>query len=71
MHIVLFTAPYMIPVLERFKPVFEKYDIELIVPEVQERMEEDDLLRYAGDSTARSAEMTGIPAGCSKRALHG
>ena len=48
MHIVLFTAPYMIPVLERFKPVFEKYDIELIVPEVQERMEEDDLLRYAG-----------------------
>ncbi len=49
MHIVLFTAPYMIPVLERFKPVFEKYGIELIVPEVQERMEEADLLRYAGE----------------------
>ncbi len=48
MHIVLFTAPYMIPALERFRRVFEKYSIELIVPEVQERMEEADLLRYAG-----------------------
>ena len=45
---VLFTAPYMIPFVERFKPVFDKYGIELIVPDVQERMEEDDLLRYAG-----------------------
>jgi D-3-phosphoglycerate dehydrogenase len=45
---VLFTAPYMIPVLERYKPLFEKYDIELIVPVVQERLEEVDLLHYAG-----------------------
>jgi D-3-phosphoglycerate dehydrogenase len=42
------TAPYMIPFLDRFNPVFEKYGIELIVPDVQERMEEDDLLKYAG-----------------------
>ncbi len=42
------TAPYMIPFLDRFKPVFEKYGIDLIVPDVQERMEEDDLLEYAG-----------------------
>ncbi len=48
MHTVLFTAPYMIPFVERFKPVFDKYNIELIVPEVRERMEEADLLRYAG-----------------------
>ena len=48
MATVLFTAPYMIPVPERFRPVFEKYGIELIVPKVQERMEEADLLRYAG-----------------------
>lgn len=47
-HQVLFTAPYMIPFTDRFKPVFDKYDIELIVPEVQERMEEADLLKYAG-----------------------
>lgn len=47
-HHVLLTAPYMIPSVDRFKPVFEKYDIELIVPDVRERMEEADLLRYAG-----------------------
>ena len=45
---VLFTAPYMIPFADRFKPVFDKYDIELIIPDVQERMEEADLLKYAG-----------------------
>jgi D-3-phosphoglycerate dehydrogenase len=38
----------MIPVLERFRPVFEKYKIDLIVPDVHERMEESDLLGYAG-----------------------
>lgn len=42
------TAPYMIPFLDRFKPVFEKYGIDLIVPAVEERMEEEDLLKYAG-----------------------
>ena len=47
-YTVLLTAPYMIPVLDRFWPVFDKYDIELIVPDVHERMEEVDLLRYAG-----------------------
>ncbi len=45
---VLFTAPYMIPFVERFKPVFAKYNIALIVPDVRERMEEEDLLKYAG-----------------------
>jgi D-3-phosphoglycerate dehydrogenase len=48
MPTILFTAPYMIPFLERFRPVFEKYGLDLIVPEVQERMEEDQLLEYAG-----------------------
>jgi D-3-phosphoglycerate dehydrogenase len=48
MPVVLFTAPYMIPFVDRFKPVFDKYSIELIIPAVQERMEEDDLLKYAG-----------------------
>jgi D-3-phosphoglycerate dehydrogenase len=45
---ILFTAPYMIPFVDRFQPVFEKYDLGLIVPDVRERMEEADLLRYAG-----------------------
>jgi D-3-phosphoglycerate dehydrogenase len=49
MYAVLFTAPYMIPFLDRFRPVLEKYGLDLIVPdEVQERLEEDDLLKYAG-----------------------
>jgi D-3-phosphoglycerate dehydrogenase len=45
---VLFTAPYMIPVIDRFRPIFDKHAIELIVPTVQERLEEADLLKYAG-----------------------
>ena len=48
MPTVLFTAPYMIPFVDRFKPVFDRYGIELIVPDVRERMEEADLLKYAG-----------------------
>src|SRR5215211_4581811 len=47
-YTILFTAPYMIPFVDRFRPVFEKYDLELIIPNVQERMEEADLLKYAG-----------------------
>jgi len=48
MPVVLFSAPYMIQSLERFKPVFEKYHIDLIVPDVRERLEEAGLLKYAG-----------------------
>ncbi len=45
---VLLTAPYMIPVLDRFRPIFKRYNLDLIVPDVHERMEEADLLEYAG-----------------------
>lgn len=45
---VLMTAPYMIPFVERFAPVFKHYGINLILPQVNERMEEDALLAYAG-----------------------
>lgn len=48
MPTILFSAPYMIPFLDRFRPVFERYGLTLIVPEVRERLEEADLLRYAG-----------------------
>ena len=47
-YTVLLTAPYMIPFVDRFKPVFDQYHIDLIIPEVHERMEEYDLLEYAG-----------------------
>lgn len=45
---ILLTAPYMIPFVDRFRPTFEKYDLEIILPHVEERMEADDLLQYAG-----------------------
>ncbi len=45
---VLFSAPYMIPFLNRFRPQLEKHGLELIVPAVTERLSEEDLLEYAG-----------------------
>jgi len=49
MPIVLFSAPYMIPFLDRFKPILMGFGIELIVPEVEERLEEEEILAYAGE----------------------
>jgi D-3-phosphoglycerate dehydrogenase / 2-oxoglutarate reductase len=48
MPTVLFSAPYMLPFVERFRPMLARYDIELILPEVHERLEESEILRYAG-----------------------
>jgi D-3-phosphoglycerate dehydrogenase len=38
----------MIPFVERFRPVFEHYGLELIVADVEERLEEEEILAYAG-----------------------
>jgi D-3-phosphoglycerate dehydrogenase len=38
----------MLPSLDRFRPVLERHGLDLLVPEVQERLEEADLLKYAG-----------------------
>ena len=46
---VMVSAPYMQPVIDRFRDIFLKHDIELIVPPVEERMEEDELLEWIGD----------------------
>ncbi|MBN1537149.1 MAG: phosphoglycerate dehydrogenase [Anaerolineales bacterium] len=49
MPTVLLSAPYMIPSLDRFRPVLEGYGIDLVVPaEVHERLNESQLLKYAG-----------------------
>jgi D-3-phosphoglycerate dehydrogenase len=48
MQTLLLTAPYMIPSKQRFIPVFEHFGLDVIAPEVEERMEEDDILKYAG-----------------------
>jgi D-3-phosphoglycerate dehydrogenase len=45
---ILFSAPYMIPLLDRFRPELESYNLDLIVAEVHERLEEQQLLQYAG-----------------------
>jgi D-3-phosphoglycerate dehydrogenase len=48
MYKILLSAPYMISVIDRFRPVYAHYDLELIEPVVQERLKEVELLRYAG-----------------------
>lgn len=49
MPTILFSAPYMLPFVERFRPVFDHYGIDLLLPaEVAERLEEADILKYAG-----------------------
>jgi len=48
MPTILLSAPYMIPFLDRFRPVLEDHGLELIVPDVNERLNEEDLLAYAG-----------------------
>ncbi|MFX0194962.1 MAG: phosphoglycerate dehydrogenase [Candidatus Hodarchaeota archaeon] len=46
---VLVSAPYMQPVLNRFRTIFEANDIELVVPPVRERLSEEELLPWIGD----------------------
>ena len=46
---VLVTAPYILPVLDDFKNFFQQNNIEIIVAEVEERMEENDLLPLIGN----------------------
>ena len=48
MPTILFSAPYMVPHLDRFGPILAHYGFELIVLPVKERLEEDQILEYAG-----------------------
>jgi D-3-phosphoglycerate dehydrogenase / 2-oxoglutarate reductase len=48
MPTILFSAPYMLPLINRFRPYLESYGLELIVPHVQERLSEAELMSYAG-----------------------
>ena len=45
---VLISAPYMISVLDRFRPAFQAFGIHLLVASVRERLSEPELLEYAG-----------------------
>ena len=46
---VLVTAPYMQMVIERFRSLFEKENIELVIPPKKERFEEKQLLEMVAD----------------------
>jgi D-3-phosphoglycerate dehydrogenase / 2-oxoglutarate reductase len=48
MPTVLFSAPYMIPIIDRFLPIFKRFEVELIIAQVRERLDEAELLSYAG-----------------------
>jgi D-3-phosphoglycerate dehydrogenase / 2-oxoglutarate reductase len=48
MTTILLTAPYMIPYQDRFVPVLKHYGLEVIIPQVNERMSEAELMIYAG-----------------------
>jgi len=48
MPTILISAPYMLPILDRFAPMLKSHNLDLITPEVQERLEEDEILKYAG-----------------------
>ena len=46
---IIFSAPYMMTSVERFRKVLEgHYGIEMIVPDVKQKLLEDDIIKYAG-----------------------
>ena len=47
---VMVSAPYMQPVIDRFRKIFDKHDIELLIPPIKERMEEDELLEWVKEA---------------------
>ncbi len=49
---VLVSAPYLLPFIEDFRPMLESYDLELVIADVNERLEEEDLLPIIGDMDA-------------------
>jgi D-3-phosphoglycerate dehydrogenase len=46
---VMISAPYMQPVIDRFRDRFEDNGIELVLPPVDERMDENELIEWVGD----------------------
>lgn len=48
MPTVLISAPYMLPFMHRFTPILESFGLKVIIPTVNERLEAEDILRYAG-----------------------
>jgi len=47
-YTILLTAPYIIPVFEKYRYLFDQAGMEVIVEDVKERLDEKALLKYAG-----------------------
>ena len=46
---VILSAPYMMAQRERFKRVLEdEYGLDVIIPEVKQKLREEEILKYAG-----------------------
>jgi len=48
MTTILVSAPYLVPRFEQFRPLFDRYNLDVILIPSIERMEEEHLLVYAG-----------------------
>ncbi|MDZ4160105.1 MAG: phosphoglycerate dehydrogenase [Anaerolineaceae bacterium] len=48
MTTVILSAPYMVPSAAHYKSVLEHYGLEVIIPEVKERLSEKELMEFAG-----------------------
>ena len=46
---ILVSAPYLQPFINQFRSVFEAHNAEIILPEVHERLSEEELLNVVGD----------------------
>ncbi len=46
---VLVSAPYMLPVLDEYRPLLAQYDVEVVVARVRERLSEAELLPLVAD----------------------
>lgn len=58
---VLVSATYLQPAIDRYRPWLAEHDIEVVLPPVNERMEEADLLPGSATLTARSVATTVSP----------
>ncbi len=48
-HTIIFSAPYMMSSVERFRKVIEGYyGIQMIVPDIKQKLLEDEIIAYAG-----------------------
>jgi D-3-phosphoglycerate dehydrogenase / 2-oxoglutarate reductase len=47
-YTILLSAPYMLPFTDRFVPVLDQFGCDVVIPEVNERLSENDILMHAG-----------------------